>query len=152
MENAAEPGKKAKRSVRGFLVRPRQQLRSALLIVAVCIFFELFMLVGFQSSLNSTFSQIAQTHPEIAAQLSDSTVSIFRMMIAYVALLGASVLVVGIVLNHRVYGSLVPILRHVSSLKEQNFSSRVHLRATDELQELAGELNQLAETLEKRNS
>jgi len=148
MEQAEKSGKNL-RSIRGFLVRPKQQLRGTLIIVGICIFFQLLMLIAFRSALDSVITQFAQSNPEMAAQMSASTVSVFRLMVMYVFFLAFVTLLIGIVITHRTYGPLVPLMRHVENLTQRKFDARVHLRDTDELQELADALNLLAETLEK---
>jgi signal transduction histidine kinase len=55
------------------------------------------------------------------------------------------------VYTHRMIGPVLPIMRHVNALKDGFYSHRVKLRRYDSFQELADELNTLAETLEKRN-
>ena len=47
-------------------------------------------------------------------------------------------------------GPTLPIMRHIRALKDGFYSQRVKLRRYDCFQELADELNKLAETLEKR--
>ncbi|MGZ3653510.1 MAG: hypothetical protein ACXVB9_10955 [Bdellovibrionota bacterium] len=148
MEDTEKSGRNL-RSIRGFLVRPKQQLRGTLVFVGMCIFFQLLMLIGFRSALDTVITQFAQSNPDLAVQMSAATVSVFRLMVAYVFFLAVVTLVIGIVITHRTYGPLVPILRHVNDLTQRKFNARVHLRTTDELQELASALNLLAETLEK---
>jgi len=54
------------------------------------------------------------------------------------------------VYTHRMIGPTLPIMRHIKALKDGFYSHRVQLRRHDCFQELANELNALAETLEKR--
>lgn len=51
--------------------------------------------------------------------------------------------------THRIIGPTIAIKRHVRALKEGLYSHRVSLRKHDELKDLAGELNELAEILEQ---
>lgn len=53
-------------------------------------------------------------------------------------------------LTHRYYGPLVSILRFLKELQAGNYTARIKLRKKDELQELADNLNLLAETLQKK--
>jgi signal transduction histidine kinase len=54
------------------------------------------------------------------------------------------------VYTHRMIGPALPLLRHIRALKDGFYSHRVKLRSHDCFQELADELNALAETLEQR--
>ena len=56
----------------------------------------------------------------------------------------------GVRLSNRIYGPLVPMLRHIQNLKQGIYSSRVVLRQNDELIELRDALNELAAALEAR--
>jgi methyl-accepting chemotaxis protein len=51
--------------------------------------------------------------------------------------------------SHAIFGPKVPLERHVGKLIEGDFSSRIHLRRTDEFKKLAADLNRLAEKLEQ---
>lgn len=52
-----------------------------------------------------------------------------------------------IIYSHRIFGPTVAIRRHVECLSKGDYSSRIHLRNTDEFRELSAELNHLAEIL-----
>lgn len=58
-------------------------------------------------------------------------------------------LMLWIYFSHRIFGPTVPIRRHVQKLSEGDYSSRIHLRSSDELKDLAEDLNHLAEVLAK---
>jgi HAMP domain-containing protein len=53
-------------------------------------------------------------------------------------------------MTHKIYGPLVGIERFVDQLTESEFRRRVTIRRGDELERLAGKLNRLAESLERR--
>jgi signal transduction histidine kinase len=60
------------------------------------------------------------------------------------------VVVVATVYTHRMIGPMLPVMRHIKALKEGFYGNRVRLREYDCFQELASELNELAEALEQR--
>ena len=60
-------------------------------------------------------------------------------------------LLFGLMVSHRYNGPVVPLARHLRTLREGNYASRVTLRPGDELGELRDAQNQLAEELEKRH-
>ena len=53
--------------------------------------------------------------------------------------------------THKYYGPLVSIARFVDGISKGDYSQRLVLRKGDELQQLAKDLNQMAENLEKRH-
>ena len=67
---------------------------------------------------------------------------------AYVVGVGA----LTIIYTHRLAGPMVAFKKHIDELKAKNFSSRVSLRKSDQFQELALKLNELAETMEADSS
>ena len=66
--------------------------------------------------------------------------------------LGIAALILSVRFSHRVSGPMVAISRHVDSLIQGQYDQRVTLRQTDEFHPLAHKLNELAETLKKKNS
>ncbi len=61
-----------------------------------------------------------------------------------------SMLAMGVMLSHRIFGPQIPISALVSKLKDGDYSARAHLRKDDEFKELVAELNGLAETLQSK--
>lgn len=70
--------------------------------------------------------------------------------LAAILLSGGACFIFAIILTHRFYGPMVPVLRHIEELRKGNYSSRIRLRQTDELQDLSEKLNALTEELEKK--
>jgi signal transduction histidine kinase len=125
-------------------------MRMSLAIVSICTTFLAFIIIVFWWRMNQVIYAIDANDRIMAGIVRDAVIPALRIMIAYVILLGVLVGVVSVMLSHKIYGPLVPLLRHVKALKEGSYASRVHLRATDEMGELATALNELAETLEAR--
>jgi signal transduction histidine kinase len=73
-------------------------------------------------------------------------------MISLIILFVYAVLVIVItsVYTHSLLGPMIPIARHLKALKEGFYSHRLRLRKKDALHELADQMNELAEVLEKR--
>jgi len=65
--------------------------------------------------------------------------------------MAAALLFVVIRRTHKMYGPMVNISRLVEDLKQGKYSSRIQVRQSDDFQLLVNELNELAETLEKRH-
>ena len=55
-----------------------------------------------------------------------------------------------IIFSHRYFGPIVAFKRHSVALKDGSYSSRIKLRKGDEFNDLAHELNDLAQSLENK--
>lgn len=54
-----------------------------------------------------------------------------------------------VAVSHRIFGPVVAMRRHVRSLIAGEYTSRINLRANDELRDLGEDLNELAQTLDR---
>jgi methyl-accepting chemotaxis protein len=144
-----------RRSLKNFMVRPRQQLRYSLALVTGCclsvILFLMIVVFQMKQTIN-TLSLAYRLDPEIVVSVQGALSSA-----VYVALLLAAgviglAFIVGIRLSHRIYGPLVSINRFIEELAGGNYKSRMTLRKDDDLIEIRDSLNNLAESLEKRHS
>jgi signal transduction histidine kinase len=118
----------------GYLVRPKQQMRSALFFVAATWVMHLGLLYVFVQNLS---------------QLNEVTITVFILISA--ATLSAFAIVSGILISHALFGPLVSIKRHIAHLREGHYSSRLSIRSTDDLGEMRDALNDLASALESRH-
>ena len=142
-----------KRTIRGKIVKPRAQLRYAITFIG----WGTFLLTIFLSFVIFNIDQEIEKL-EAAKILNLDVISAIRtsvMETLTAALVGAVgfcilVMMVGFFLSHRIYGPLIPIQRHIQELRVGNFKSRIHLRKSDDFQELQGDLNELAESMERR--
>lgn len=91
-----------------------------------------------------------QIQTDIGTVLRDTMFYPFFILTLGAFLIGLFCIYMGVKLTNRIYGPLVPILRHVQNLKQGVYSSRVVLRQNDELTELRDALNELAANLEAR--
>lgn len=145
-------GAPKKRRLRNYLVRPRQQVRIMFVVLSFGILSITFV-TGYFMYYNVTLvAEMRQREPIAAVLLGNFISPMFQKIIAGQILLWVISVVVGLVITHRIYGPLVPILRHIRRLNSGDYASRVHLRGKDEMGELAEALNELAATLEKKRS
>lgn len=102
--------------------------------------------IGYSARLSALLDAVAADTQQHLVYLAED----FAVTTALVALLYASV-VFGSCIRYtqRFVGPLVPICHHLRALKRGDYSSRVRLRRNDSLQQIARELNELAEILEK---
>jgi methyl-accepting chemotaxis protein len=86
--------------------------------------------------------------PMLTDQLRDFAIFSGIVSIAYVLAL----LVICIVYLHRLVGPSVALRRQLESLKNGDYSRRVRLRRNDAFQDLAADLNELADLLERKEN
>jgi len=144
---------KHKRTFMGMIVRPQKQMRFALLftggasLTITCLV--ALTAIVFNHTLKG-LSDAQQIQSDIGYLLRDTMVYPFFILTVGAFLIGMFCIYMGVRMSNRIYGPLVPMLRHIQNLKNGIYSSRVVLRQHDELVELRDALNDLAAALEAR--
>jgi HAMP domain-containing protein len=142
------------RKARNFLLQPAFQLRLAAYILLLSISFMLLaLLLGnlyFEQTYvtmihNTTQSEYLQQ--VISQQLHEFKATSLLLLFVYMLL----TIAVTTVYTHKLVGPVIPLSRLIRALAQGRYDHRVKLRRNDALQELADELNELAETLEQGN-
>ena len=141
------------RSAKNILIRPRQQLRLAVVFFSASSALLTVYVILVLTSLMSTIATIVHQYslpPDVLPTLLNS----LQWSVIFVGLFGVvltlSMLAMGVMLSHRIFGPQIPISALVSKLKDGDYSARAHLRKDDEFKELVAELNGLAETLQSK--
>lgn len=141
------------RSAKNILIRPREQLRFAVVFFAASSALLTAYVVVVLTSLMSTLSTIVHQYdlpPEVLPTLLNS----LQWSVFFVALFGVvltlGMLAMGVTLSHRIFGPLIPMGALISKLKAGEYGARADLRKNDEFKELAGDLNDLAEKLQTK--
>lgn len=141
----------ADRKIQNFAIAPSKQFRLAFTLVSIGLgvflaffAFELWMM----SSIVTSLSPLAPPDSNVHGLLADSLWWSWAAFI-FIAFIFAMAVVVGtLVISHRFFGPVVALQKHISALTRGEYDHRTHLRKTDELKELASDLNQLSEQLE----
>ena len=136
---------KNRRSLRNYLVSPDSQIRYGLLFLA---------LSGSVHVVLTAVTVVA--YGSLRATGEDAPLP---MWIVVVFLLGAYLIlqgfafILGLIISHRIFGPLVPMMKFVEDMKNGDYSGRVILRSGDDqaLQNFATALNELAETHQKKS-
>jgi signal transduction histidine kinase len=131
---APPPVYKNRQTVVGFIVRPKQQARIAMVFTAGTWVMHLVLM--------------AILVPK-AGQLDSFEISLYLVLSALCLTVFA--IVTGVILSHRLYGPLVSIKRHIAHLREGDYSARLQLRSSDDMSEMRDSLNDLAAALESRH-
>ncbi len=148
-----EDRNESRRPVSGRLVRPRQQLKYAMVLVCGGIVAQSVIIGSVVYFMSASIKSIAANYhldPEVGAVITNSITSSLVLIMLVATAVAMAAILIGIKLSHRIYGPMIPFRRHIDELKDGNFSSRIRLRKDDDLLEIRDALNDLAITLEER--
>ena len=144
-----------RRKARNFLLKPALQMKLPLYTLVLSFTFgSAALLIGYiyfeqlYAMMIENTTQGDYLREAVNQQTGNFIEASVILMIGYVFLMVA----ITTIYTHRIIGPTVAITRHVRALKNGLYSHRVSLRKRDALKDLAGELNELAETLEKYNN
>ncbi len=141
------------RKARNFLLKPALQLKLALYVLILSLTFVLTAVVFGKLYFEQTFVTLIEntTQAEYVQAVIGQQIHRFKSLsLLLLAVYVVLVVLLATVYTHRMIGPMFPIMRHVKALQDGFYSRRVKLRESDCFQELADELNALAETLEKQ--
>ena len=145
---------KNKRSIQNLILAPRLQMPFALYSTLATLLFVAASIGVLTWVGNDSISLILaltdapkETQDVLNSVLSKSTLLISALAVIFV-LINFSV---SLFISHRMVGPVIQFLRHVKALKDEDYSSRVNIRPKDGFYDLAGALNELAESLEEKN-
>lgn len=141
-----------RRSIRNFFIRPGPQLRVGAGFLVIILVLQSGILFGLRWPIQTFFDELQRFYRIDGAELQTFVISI-QSTLLYASLVSLALALIAIIyglrLSHQIYGPLVPIQRHIKSLVDGDYSSRIHLREGDEFKELEGSLNALAANLER---
>lgn len=136
--------------VRSKLVEPYFQIKLGLMFIIVNVIFSVliggvvyWVLSDVFAALKTYFQLTGGDATLTMGKLSTPMILIGSMVVLFV---GAT-FYVAVHYTHKIYGPLVSINRFVDDLLEERIPSKLVLRDGDELQDLAGKLNELADKM-----
>lgn len=143
-----------RRSIRAYLVEPFKQIRFGLHVVFVSLSFAGIFAYLFLDAFREQYEQVFALF-EVADKTDVLQNDIFfknraKIVIALVAFVAITLLVV-VRRTHRMYGPMISMMRFVAELKRGNYAVRINIRERDDFQNFVGELNALAEQLQKKH-
>ena len=139
-----------RRKLRNYLLRPAFQLRLPLLILMFSFLFLLLAVVLGNLYFEQTFITMMETSSQseyLHTIISEQTREFRNMALLLLASYAVLVIVVTSIYTHRRIGPVLPLTRHVKALQARLYSHRVTLRGHVSLQDLVGELDEVAEVL-----
>ena len=132
-----------------YIVRKEFQLKFIGLILGVVLLSS--FIVGYTIYYNSWVmlgGKLANVYPQ--GRLADIFRTVNIKILINVIFVTMLCMGIGIVTSHKIAGPIFRIKAFVMGLAAGNYSSRIRLRRGDDLQDLAEELNKLAEKLERK--
>jgi methyl-accepting chemotaxis protein len=141
------------RKARNLLLKPGLQLKLAFYVLLLSLGFVFITVLFGKLYFEQTYITLIDntTQSEYIQAIVTQQIHDFKSLsLLLLAVYTVMIVLVATVYTHRMIGPTLPIMRHVKALKEGFYSHRVKLREYDCFQELADELNELAETLEQQ--
>jgi hypothetical protein len=137
---------------RRYLVNPRRQVRAALLVTLVA----LIPIIGLNVGLR--LGAITQTQTLFADAPADARQKIAELdrgemllvLVGSLVYLGG-VFAMTILETHQTSGAAVGIVRHLRNIRDGRYDAKLHLRDSDNLQELVVPFNQMTVALTERS-
>ncbi len=142
------------RSLKNFFIKPREQLRYATILFSGAATLLSVYVIMVLTSMVTSLGSLAQQYdlpPELLSALTKSIGSAAVFIGVFGLIISLGMLAIGVTLSHRIFGPMIPIQRLVSDLKNGDYTARGSLRKNDEFKDLMNDLNELAETLQKRH-
>ncbi len=143
-----------RRRFKSLLIKPELQLRLPVYLLVVTVIFAcaswIVLHIAFDGLYGFVFEQ-----GNIGEQVGDVLRHHIRIVVTVSTLLIVMYVLLTIGLSiaylHKLIGPSIAFKRHIRALNDGNYSSRILLRQNDAFGEMANELNDLAETLEKKH-
>ena len=139
--------KKYKRSQ--YIVEKDIQYRYVeLILMYILMFFLVTVVIIYFSGWRQIVQKLSNVYPQ-AMLAGILNIVYLRLWIGFIILLPIA-FVSAVLASHKIAGPLVRIKRSLNQLIEGNYNITVKLRKGDHLQDVADQLNKLAETLRKK--
>lgn len=147
MPDTALPASEPRRSRRQFLVLPRYQMQFALLLVV----FQFNVGLVYQGILQMRVVEIAEQSGNLAVFLNTNLWNaILPWMLAASTGVAAFVYIAGLLFSNSIVGPIPRLRNALGRMAAGDYSQRLEFRPGDALEDLARDVNQLAETLQRR--
>ncbi len=148
----ATPGRR--KGAQALFVEPYRQVKLGLFFVLINITFSLLILGTFGYYIYDIFATL-QEHFKLTND--ESAVTLAKLSVPLGLAAGILVVFIGLTLyvaakyTHRIYGPLVSIHRFLDEMLEGKVPQPLNLRESDQLQDLAQKLNQVAKNVAKKS-
>ncbi len=144
-----------RRRFRNYLLQPLLQIRLGLYSIVLALLFSLAVLSILYVNLHRFYEMVLELtdlREEVSvvleAYLTDTLWWVVAVVLTYLVVNVA----VSVFFTHRLVGPTIAFRRHIQALKQKRYQSRIVLRKRDAFKEVADDLNQLAQSLEREGS
>jgi hypothetical protein len=144
LRNFQLPG--SRRRTINLQLQPWIQLRLPLVVFAITAAFSVLFAANFHQAYGKLLD-IGIEQPWLRELMAQQTRNVLVVSLAIGVGYVGTVLVACLAYGHRLLGPLVPIRRQIEAMKNGDYASRVDLRKGDLFNEIAGDLNELAQLL-----
>lgn len=144
---------KPQRRIRNLLLQPLLQVKLGLYSIILSTLFTIVFCWMVYHSFRRLFDLIldlTDLRDEVMEIINSNLVDMGWWLIIVVTGYWLLTVVISIVFTHKLVGPTVAFRRHIKALSKGNYESRLTLRKGDAFSEVAEDLNQLAEDLQKR--
>lgn len=147
--------RKNRRKLANLVLAPDKQARQALMYFGFAVVGALlvnFLLAASMQQAVTGALVASGVQPQVIAAAIEGPIQemVWRALLLF-PFLGLAALFYALRTTHRYLGPQVAIRRHIDALVAGDYSSSCRVRSTDELQEIAAQLNELAATLAERH-
>lgn len=148
---------KPQRNMGAVVIEPFKQMKLGIYVIAVSLSFVVLTALVFLNAFFEQYQHVMEVFQVIDPKNQWAMVTndvFFKNAIRLGVLLVSFIAVILSVVfhvTHKYYGPLVSINRFVEGVSRGDYSQRVVIRKGDELQELAQNLNKMAENLQKKH-
>lgn len=144
-----------RRRFRNYLLQPLLQIRLGLYSIVLALLFSLAILSILYVNLYRFYEMVLELtdmRQEVSQVLESYLTDTIWWVVAVVLTYLAVNVVMSVFFTHRLVGPTIAFRRHVQALKQKKYNSRIVLRKRDAFKEVAEDLNQLAQSLEREGS
>lgn len=154
MQGKQTLGGKAKRRFRNFLLQPLLQVKIGLYAILLSVLFAgalgaivYYNFAGLVSSIVLLTDAEAEVKDLFMGYWKDTQMWIFLCFGIYLL----ATIAISVLYTHKLIGPTIAFRRHIRSIAEGRYNARTYLRKGDAFAEVADELNNLSEVMEKRS-
>ena len=148
---------KPQRNLSAVMIEPFKQMKLGIYVIAVSLSFVVLTALVFLNAFFEQYQHVMEVFQVIDPKNQWAMVTndvFFKNAIRLGVLLVSFIAVIFSVVfhvTHKYYGPLVSINRFIEGVAKGDYSQRVVIRKGDELQDLAQNLNKMAENMQKRH-
>lgn len=150
-------GDRKGRTFSSMVIEPFKQMKFGIYIIAISVAFTAAAGALFMFAFNEQYQQVMSIFSVVDPNLQWELVAndvfeknawrLAALLFGFIAVL----MIVVFKMTHKYYGPLVSVERFVDEITKGEYYSRVSIRTSDELQDLAAKLNNMAQSLENKH-